>query len=541
MKPEETGWLGRLSFLVNAAAFFMLVCAAGYVLLASTATWCWVQGRWETVFATWAGIFGLITLVEVTAMRFHDALPAKIAMTGVDLGLGALVLMYYLVQEKAWCVDHPAWNQVIGIGSVASGVAAVCLNIASIAARQVRKGEASRRAWIAFVAPALACGLVIAGAGTNWFDPFYHARVPPRGEAPPTRFTFWSEINGTFTPQEWQSLDNHSATIVAYTMNRTFVNDTFSWAQTLRDTYPRIKLMWPLFGGYYNWEEIENDTSAYLDAIGSLNLNNTVGFVFDLERHNDTCWHDAARWQELQESMARCIASIKAQNAGYRIENTAGIWMLYSHYPLGGGDRTEVLFQHALMSLAGTADWDGYQWQLYRGNAVSPASDPDSTNMYERMLSSVRGVGADKTVPLFGMTGVGDYGPNNCSVDGLPCNLAGVVKDCRLARSLGIGEVGFYTLDSAGTWEGVYYPSMFEAYGADFLDVLNASVSGLDEPMVIDVPGNTAFQTTAGYYWEFAGYSIDGITVGIVVAVAVAAGLLLERRRSRPSRGAAGE
>jgi len=40
-----------------------------------------------------------------------------------------------------------------------------------------------------------------------------------------------------------------------------------------------------------------------------------------------------------------------------------------------------------------------------------------------------------------------------------------VIKDCRLARSLGISEVGFYTLCDAGTWEGVYYPSMFEAYG----------------------------------------------------------------------------
>jgi hypothetical protein len=471
------------------------------------------------------------------AMRFHNTLPARIAIIAVELALGAVVAMYYLLQEKAWCVDAPAWNQAIGIAGIASGAAAIGFNIASMATKLLRRVEVSWRAWIALLVPVIACGLVIAGASTNWFDPFYHVRVPASGEAPPMRFTFWSQINTNantsyFTPQQWQQLDNHSSTIIVYGLN-TSTNYTFSWAQHVRDTYPRIKLMWPMFGGYYNLEQIENDTNMYLHAIPSYGLTNTIGFVFDLERHNDTCWHDAGKWLEFQASMARYIAAIRAQNASYRIDNTAGIWMLYTHYPLGGGDETEVLFQHALMSLAGTAGWTGYQWQLYRGNAASPASDPDSTNMYERMLTSVRGVGADKTVPLFGMTGVGDYGPNNCTVDGVPCNFAGVIKDCRLARSLGIAEVGFYTLCDAGTWEGVYYPSMFEAYGANFLDVLNASVSGLDEAMVIDVPGNTAFRTTAGYYWEFAGYGIDGTTVGIIAAAAIVASLLLDRRRSR--------
>ena len=115
-------------------------------------------------------------------------------------------------------------------------------------------------------------------------------------------------------------------------------------------------------------------------------------------------------------------------------------------------------------------------------------------------------------------------------------SFAGVIKDCRLAHSLGIPEIGFYTLDNIGTYQGVYYPSMFEAYGADFLDVLNASVNGLDEPMVIDVPGNTAFRTTVGYYWEFAGYGIDATGVGIIAAVAILASLLLDVRRSRPAR-----
>jgi hypothetical protein len=537
MKRPRIERIGKASFALNAGSFFLLAGAASYVLLVSTATWSAVQGRWETVFATWAGVFALVVLVMAFAMLFHDTFPARIAIIAVELALGAVVAMYYLVQEKAWCIDAPAWNQVIGIAGIASGLAAIVLNLISMGTNLSRNADVSRRAWIAFLVPVIACGIVIAGAGTNWFDPYYHARVPARGEAPPVRFTFWSQINNAtnasyFTPQQWQQLDNHSSTIIVYGLN-TSTNYTFSWARQVRDAYPRIKLMWPCFGGYYNWAQIENDTKTYLHAIQSYGLSNTIGFVYDLERHNDTCWHDAAKWQELQSSMAWCVAAIRAQNASYRVDNTAGIWMLYSHYPLGGGDRTEVLFQHALMSLAGTTGWDGYQWQLYRGNAVSPASDLDSTNMYERMLTSVRGVGAGKTVPLFGMTGVGDYGPNNCTVDGLPCNFAGVIKDCRLARSLGIAEVGFYTLCDAGTWEGIYYPSMFEAYGANFLDVLNASVSGLDEAMIIDVPGNTAFRTTAGYYWEFVGYGINGSAVGIIAAVAIAASLLLDRWRSR--------
>nr|MDO8086136.1 hypothetical protein [Candidatus Sigynarchaeum springense] len=536
MERPKNAWIDRASFILNAGSFLLLAGAASYVLLVSTATWSEVQGRWETVFATWAGIFALVFLVMAFATRFHDTLPARIAIIAVELGLGAMVAMYYLLQEKSWCIDFPAWNQAIGIAGVASGLAAIVLNLVSMGAKRLRRGNASRREWISFLVPAIACGLVIAGASTNWFDPYYHTRVPARGEAPPMHFLFWSEINNTFTPTEWQSLDNHSVTIVAYVMNWTYINDTFAWAQTIRDVYPNIKLMWPLGGGYYNWEQMENFTNTYLAGIDYYNLTNTIGFVYDLEREHDTCWHNATQWQELQDSMARNIANIKAQNASYRVDNTAGIWMLYSHYPLGGGDQTEILFQHAIMSLAGTANWNGYQWQLYRGNAVSPASDPDSTNMYERMLTSVRGVGADKTVPLLGMTGVGDYGPNNCTVDAMPCNFAGVIKDCRLAHSLGIPEIGFYTLDNIGTYQGVYYPSMFEAYGADFLDVLNASVNGLDEPMVIDVPGNTAFRTTVGYYWEFAGYGIDATGVGIIAAVAILASLLLDVRRSRPAR-----
>jgi len=62
--------------------------------------------------------------------------------------------------------------------------------------------------------------------------------------------------------------------------------------------------------------------------------------------------------------------------------------------------------------------------------------------------------------------------------------------------------------------------------------VLNGSVNGLDDAMIIDVPGNTAFRTTVGYYWEFVGYSIDGAAVGAIAAIAVVASLLLDRRRA---------
>ncbi|NMC04801.1 MAG: hypothetical protein GYA24_06300, partial [Candidatus Lokiarchaeota archaeon] len=519
MQQRSKTRLERVSFAMNVGSFTFLAMAAGYILIASTATWCAVQGRWETVFATWVAIFGLVTTVMAFAVRFHDNIPARVAMIAIELALGAVVLVYYLMQEKSWCIDQPAWNQVAGIAGIAMGLVAIVLNFIAMGIDRPPHAKVTRREWIALLVPVIALGIVISGASTSWFDPHYHVMVPARDDAPPMRFSFWSRLNNDtngsyYNASQWQQLDNHGAIITAYSTSSTS-NDTFGWARYLRDTYPRIRLMWPLFGGYYNGEQIEADTTRYLNAIQAFGLTNTLGFVFDLERLNDTCWHDVAKWQEFQASMSRCASAIKAQNASYRIDNTAGIWMLFSHYPLGGGARTEILFQHALMSLSSTMGWNGYQWQLYRGNAVSPASDPDSTNMYERIFTSVRGVGASKTVPLFGMTGVGDYGPNNCSVDGVPCNFAGVIKDCRLARSLGITEVGFYTLCDAVTWEGVYYPSMFEAYGGNFLDVLNASVNGLDEPMVIDLPGNTAFRTTAGYYWEFAGYSIDGATVGI--------------------------
>nr|MDO8114615.1 hypothetical protein [Candidatus Sigynarchaeota archaeon] len=438
----------------------------------------------------------------------------------------------------SFCIPFPAWNQFIAIISIAAGLLAIIMNIILLSPKASVKNNLPKRSRQILLVAGIAFSFLSIAASTNDFDPFYHAWVPARIEAPPMRFTFWSQINiSYFEPAQWQQLDDHGVILVPYGLNKT-TNDTFTWAQYLRDNYHHIKLMWPLFGGYYDTchdyaQEIEPDTNNYLDAIQAYNLNNTVGFVFDLERCNDTCWQDAVKWQDFQASMERCFSAIRAANASYRIDNTAGIWMMYSHVPLGGGNQTEILFQHAVMSLDATANWSGYQWQLYRGNANTPASDPDSTNMYERMLSSVRGVGASKTVPLFGMTGVGDYGPNNCTVDAVPCNFAGVVKDCRLARSLGITEVGFYTLCDAGVWESVYYPNMFEAYGNTFLDVLNASVNGLNESMVIDVPGNTAFRTTIGYYWEFVSYNINGYACAIIIIASVVGALILDYYRDR--------
>jgi hypothetical protein len=221
-----------------------------------------------------------------------------------------------------------------------------------------------------------------------------------------------------------------------------------------------------------------------------------MGFIYDLERHNDSCWHDRDLYNRFKASIAGGINQIKAFNNSYSIYNTAGIWMMYTSLPLGGGDEVEMYRQHLLMSLS--EYWDGYQWQLYRGNAVDPASDPDSTNIYERMLSSVQYLGPKKTIPLFGMTGVGDYGPNNCSNTSpgtAQCNFQGVVRDCRLARALGIKEVSFFTLCDAGVYNGVYYPSMFEAYGQDFLDKLDASVNDRRS----GITGNKS--PTTFHYW----------------------------------------
>ncbi|MHA1849075.1 MAG: hypothetical protein ACTSXU_15635, partial [Promethearchaeota archaeon] len=171
--------------------------------------------------------------------------------------------------------------------------------------------------------------------------------------------------------------------------------------------------------------------------------------------------------------------------------------------------------------------WDHYAWQLYRGNAVDPATDPQSTDIFERILTSVQFLGAKKTTPILGMTGVGDYGPNNCSLSPGKCNFAGVIKDCKIARALGLEEIQFFTLTKAGTINQAYYPSMFEAYGNNFLDVLNESVNGLENPEQLAIPGRLAFRSTIGYWWEDVAYSINVVTflsiLGVTAIVTIAA------------------
>jgi hypothetical protein len=537
MERKNARFFIRLGFMANAFSMLVLIGMAIYLFIVANFAWNLVQDRWLTVFLLWTCVICLFLICMFYALRQYTLIAGKILAIAIELSLGIIDAIYFLFQEKSWCIDFPAWNQFIAIVGIVSGLVSVILNIVLLCFKANESLKLHPYLKIILILGAISCSLIAWGGSTNGFDPVYHVRVPAKDEAPPVQFMFWSDINTSiFTTQEWQQLNNHSAIIVAYGLNKT-TNATFTWAQYIRDNYKRIKLMWPTGGGYYDScgpyaQTIEQDTYDYLHGIRDYNLNNTIGFVYDLERCNDTCWHDAAKWQSFQESMARCFAAIRAWNASYRIDNTGGIWMMNTPLPFAGGEATEVLFQHPLMSLEPTAQWTGYQWQLYRGNAVSPASDSDSTNMYERMLSSVRGVGAEKTVPLFGMTGVGDYGPNNCSVNGITCNFAGVVKDCRLARALGIHEVGFYTLCKIGTYQGVYYPSMFEAYGAHFLDVLDLTVNGLDEAMIIDVPGNNVLHTTIGYYWEFVGYSISSLACGIIIGIAAGVTIIISVRRN---------
>lgn len=259
-----------------------------------------------------------------------------------------------------------------------------------------------------------------------------------------------------------------------------------------------------------------------MNTITQANLTNVIGFSYDLERNNDTGWHNATLLQAAQMNLQESIQMIQTFNPHYRIDVTGGIWMLFDELPLGGN--YELYYQHALMSVKG---WDNYDWQLYRGNAISPASDPESSDITERIMSSVAYLGANHTIPLFGMTGVGDYGPNNCSCG--QCNFQGVIRDCQIARGLGVREVQFYTLSFAGVVQNVYYPSMFTAYGNDFLDVLNSSVNGLVSAKVISVRGNDVLKGTVGYWWGDVAISTSFYSlIGILTATVIMTGIVVK-------------
>lgn len=504
----------EIGFFFTVFSLMMMTSALFYIMVIGTAVWSHALNRWNVVFPTFLFMFIGLIGAEFFAIKQYQTMLGKLISLLLILGMGVFIIIYYLSQEKFWCIDFPAYNRVVSFGALFPGVVAVLINLFLIFNRQSLVVNLPKITRLVFLGWIGTCLTLMGLFSINWGDPNYRITVPADGEGQPMHFSFWSHINTSYyTPEQWEALNNHSAIIIAYsyadydseTQSYNFhFEDTFMWAQFLRDNYPNIKLMWPVFGGYYELDYYVNHTYTYLNAIIDYNLNNTIGFVYDLERHNDTCSHDATLLQQSYDLLQQCIGAIKLVNSSYRIDNTGGIWMMFDKLPLGGS--FELYKQHTLMAVT---QWDGYQWQLYRGNAVDPASDPYSTDIFERMLSSVEYLGTEHTIPLFGMTGVGDYGPNNCTVDGLDCNFAGVIKDCQIARALGISEVSFFTLCDAGINSGVYYPSMFEAYGEDFLDILNQSVNGLSAPLELVIPGNIAFKSTVGYWWENVSYSIS--------------------------------
>jgi hypothetical protein len=431
-------------------------------------------------------------------------------MGKIIVALGILVLeggwiIYWVLLEKTFCIDPPAYNLILIFIGGLSGILAFVGAIIGIFAFPPEKIAISKRSMqIGLIITAILTGAVVTSA-TNGFDPNYHAIVPAAGERTPMEFSFWGDLNpGNYNPDRWDQLNRHRAILIVYEFGEFDREDTYAAVQMLRDTYPSIRIMFPLHGSYFHADQYVPMAQEYLTAIEDYNLTNVIGFNFDIERENDTCAHDAAQLTIARTNLAEAIALIKDHHPEYRIDNTDGIWMMFEGLPFANS--FELYKQHALMSIEG---WDHYAWQLYRGNAVDPASDPDSTDIYERIASSVALLGANATIPLFGMTGVGDYGPNNCSLaGGSGCNFAGVIRDCRIARSLGVSQVQFYTLTSAGTYQGVYYPSMFEAYGEDFLDVLNASVNGLATPLALTIPGRIFMRSTFGYYLENMAYSL---------------------------------
>lgn len=541
-RNRQASPLGRL---VTAFSLTYLLAGLAYLQVVGTGVWAAALNRWGVVFPTFLCLYALLALASAVALKHWETPGGKLGASLLALALGGLWVMYYVTPEKTWCIDFPAWNQVVAVTGLVAGGLGLLLNFGFLPSSRGSKTAKTRpqahsknkKTRALFLGSLCLGGFLLAGFATHWFRPYYEVHVPPEDERPPVEFSFWGHLDPAYyAPAEWEQLDRHSAIIVAFdrvtnhsawAANETLQHElrvqTYQWARWVRDNYPNVRLMWPTFGGYYHMDHYEADVYGYLEAIRSYNLTNTIGFIFDLERAWDNCSHDATLLHAARESLQRCFAAIRGNDTGqgYRIANTGGIWVLFDELPLGGS--FELYKQHPLMSQQAT--WTGYQWQLYRGNAVDPASDPASTDIYERIWASVQFLGANATIPLFGMTGVGDYGPNNCSVDAspgtrVPCNMAGVTRDCRIARALGVREVSFFTLSDAGVHQGVYYPSFFEAYGPTALDDLDAAVNRLASPVTFHVPGRNAFRSTAGYWWENVAYSLSG---GVVLVLAVIA------------------
>jgi len=507
-------------------SYLFLLLGLGYIFILGTAVWSAALNRWNIVLPTFLFLFVFVVILIIYAVKNFKKLIGKILSLVILLGLDILWITYILSPEKTWCIDFPAWNKALGIIGLVLSIFSLLSIIISIILKlnfknsnsSSKKNSSRKKLNRTLICLSLISLFLSCAFATNWFNPYYKIIVPSKNE-PPLKFTFWSHINVSyFSSNQLNELDEHKVILIAYDISER--NYTYQWAQELRDNYPEIKLMFPIWGSYF---ELENDSNHYvnmvndyLNAIEIYNLTNVIGFSFDLERQNDTCAHSKVLLNLAIDNLKKSIQIIRTSHPGYRIDVTGGIWMMFDKLPLGGS--FELYKQHALMSIT---DWDFYAWQLYRGNAVDPQSDPNSTDIFERIYSSVKFLGANKTTPIFGMTGVGDYGPNNCSLNNISCNFQGLIRDCKIARALGVKEVQFYTLCDAGVYKNVYYPSMFEAYGEDFLDVLNESVNGLENPEILIIPGNTAFKTTCGYFWENVIYSINSFAFIIIFITAL--------------------
>nr|MDO8115112.1 hypothetical protein [Candidatus Sigynarchaeota archaeon] len=94
----------RFAFQVNAIAAFMLAGSLAYLFFVATMIWSFTQNRWGTVFPTCAGLFGVVVVVLIYALKQYSTVAGKITLIVLDLGLGVPIVVYYLLQEKSFCI-----------------------------------------------------------------------------------------------------------------------------------------------------------------------------------------------------------------------------------------------------------------------------------------------------------------------------------------------------------------------------------------------------------------------------------------------------
>ena len=290
----------------------------------------------------------------------------------MEIGFGVLWTIYYLTPEKTWCIDFPAYNQALGIIGLTIGIISIVWTFGLMIHKKNRPRILSKRQHIIIWVIISLLGVCSTGYATNWFNPMYTITVPAQNGAIPLHFTFWTQLNlSLFNSTQLDELNRYNATLITYEGNYS-QTQTFLFAQQFRDMYPNIRIMFPIWGSYYSWNTYESQVSTYLTAITNYNLTNVIGFSFDIERQNDTCAHDAGLLKNAITALDQSIQLIKTAHPNYYIYNTDGIWMMFGDFPLASN--TELYFQHPLMSVQG---WDYYSWQLYRGNAGNPASQPE--------------------------------------------------------------------------------------------------------------------------------------------------------------------